>query len=146
MGVTTLRLLCPPFHLNPLRPPPFSRHPRQPSSSSGGGPSTFSGVGGRSSSPSGSDSDDEDGGAYIGPDAFDRAPSLPWPAYLKGRCVSAFGALYGDTPFPEIVRILHLSATLFFMIGGYWLLRSLKDPVLAAICGGERKGDKRRDK
>jgi len=44
--------------------------------------------------------------------------------------------LYGDTlPPSETIRTLCLSSTLFFMIGGYWLLRSLKDPVLTALCG-----------
>lgn len=44
--------------------------------------------------------------------------------------------LYGDSlPISEFIRILSLAATLFFMIGGYWLLRSLKDPVLTALCG-----------
>jgi ATP/ADP translocase len=44
--------------------------------------------------------------------------------------------LYGDKiPPSEIVRTLCLASTLFFMIGGYWLLRSLKDPVLTALCG-----------
>lgn len=46
--------------------------------------------------------------------------------------------LYGDSlPWSEMVRALTLASTLFFMIGGYWLLRSLKDPVLTALCGVE---------
>ena len=46
--------------------------------------------------------------------------------------------LYGDKlPPSETIRTLCLSSTLFFMIGGYWLLRSLKDPVLTALCGVE---------
>lgn len=44
--------------------------------------------------------------------------------------------LYGpQLSLDEFVRTLILAATLFFMIGGYWLLRSLKDPVLTALCG-----------
>jgi len=44
--------------------------------------------------------------------------------------------LYGDKlPPSEMLRTLCLAMTLFFMIGGYWLLRSLKDPVLTALCG-----------
>jgi AAA family ATP:ADP antiporter len=44
--------------------------------------------------------------------------------------------LYGDQlPPSEMVRTLCLAMTLFFMIGGYWLLRSLKDSVLMALCG-----------
>lgn len=44
--------------------------------------------------------------------------------------------LYGESlPLSEMIRMLTLASTLFFMIGGYWLLRSLKDPVLTALCG-----------
>jgi len=44
--------------------------------------------------------------------------------------------LYGPSlSVEEFLRILTLASTLFFLIGGYWLLRSLKDPVLTAICG-----------
>lgn len=35
------------------------------------------------------------------------------------------------------VRVLFLSLTLFFIIGGYWLLRSLKDAVLSSLVGLE---------
>lgn len=45
--------------------------------------------------------------------------------------------LYGDLPLNEMVRTLCLASTLFFMIGGYWLLRSLKDPIMSQICGVE---------
>mmetsp|Transcript_20087 Transcript_20087/g.28278 ORF Transcript_20087/g.28278 Transcript_20087/m.28278 type:complete len:634 (+) Transcript_20087:207-2108(+) len=43
--------------------------------------------------------------------------------------------LYGDLPVEEMIRTMILSSTLFFMIGGYWLLRSLKDPVITHLCG-----------
>lgn len=44
--------------------------------------------------------------------------------------------IYGDAfPWDDFVRTIVLSSTLFIMIGGYWLLRSLKDPVLTALCG-----------
>ena len=39
--------------------------------------------------------------------------------------------------FEEKLRLVWLASTLFFIIGGYWLLRSLKDPVIATICGVE---------
>ena len=49
---------------------------------------------------------------------------------------SAHSRLYGDAlPPHEMLRTMCLAMTLFFMIGGYWLLRSLKDPVLTALCG-----------
>ncbi|KAL7544896.1 hypothetical protein ACHAWF_015768 [Thalassiosira exigua] len=45
---------------------------------------------------------------------------------------------YGDSlSWDDFLRTLVLSSTLFVMIGGYWLLRSLKDAVLAALCGVE---------
>ncbi len=37
----------------------------------------------------------------------------------------------------DFVRVAWLSVTLFFVVGGYWLLRSLKDPIMAAIDGVE---------
>ena len=44
--------------------------------------------------------------------------------------------LYGDKlPPQEMLRTLCLASTLFFMIGGYWTLRSLKDPIVTALCG-----------
>jgi AAA family ATP:ADP antiporter len=44
--------------------------------------------------------------------------------------------VYGDSfPWEDFTRTIVLSSTLFIMIGGYWLLRSLKDPVLTALCG-----------
>ena len=51
---------------------------------------------------------------------------------------SIFRKLYGNSiPVEEIQRVMILSSVLFFMIGGYWLLRSLKDPVITALCGVE---------
>lgn len=35
----------------------------------------------------------------------------------------------------ERLRVLWLSSTLFFIVGGYWLLRSLKDPIISVIDG-----------
>jgi AAA family ATP:ADP antiporter len=56
--------------------------------------------------------------------------------YIQKTLLSIHRYLYGDKiPPSEILRTLCLSSTLFFMIGGYWLLRSLKDPVLTALCG-----------
>ena len=47
-----------------------------------------------------------------------------------------YARLYGDhLPPGEMMRTLSLATTLFFMIGGYWLLRSLKDPILTSLCG-----------
>lgn len=46
-----------------------------------------------------------------------------------------FTTLYGELAPEDRIRSLWLGGTLFFIVGGYWLLRSLKDPVLATICG-----------
>jgi hypothetical protein len=55
---------------------------------------------------------------------------------MQSHLLAIHNYLYGDKiPPSEIIRTLCLSSTLFFMIGGYWLLRSLKDPVLTALCG-----------
>ena len=43
----------------------------------------------------------------------------------------------GDMDTDELVRVLWLSSTLFFVVGGYWLLRSLKDPIMSVIDGVE---------
>ena len=48
-----------------------------------------------------------------------------------------FTTLYGELDPESRTRALWLGGTLFFIVGGYWLLRSLKDPVLATICGVE---------
>ena len=48
-----------------------------------------------------------------------------------------FERLYGKMTFEEKLRLIWLASTLFFIIGGYWLLRSLKDPVISTICGVE---------
>jgi ATP:ADP antiporter, AAA family len=45
--------------------------------------------------------------------------------------------LYGDLPLAERFRVLWLSGTLFCIIGGYWLLRSLKDPIVSSMMGIE---------
>ena len=56
----------------------------------------------------------------------------------KRSSLKLYRRLYGDKlPPSEMLRTLVLASTLFFMIGGYWLLRSLKDPVLMALCGYE---------
>jgi len=49
--------------------------------------------------------------------------------------VDIFHRLYGPLELDELRRTLCLASTLFFMIGGYWLLRSLKDTILIATAG-----------
>jgi ATP:ADP antiporter, AAA family len=44
--------------------------------------------------------------------------------------------LYGNQlSVSEFLRTICLATTLFFMIGSYWIMRSLKDPILSALCG-----------
>lgn len=43
----------------------------------------------------------------------------------------------GDLQGEDLMRVGWLSATLFFIVGGYWLLRSLKDPIMSVINGVE---------
>ncbi|CAM9616756.1 unnamed protein product [Chrysoparadoxa australica] len=45
--------------------------------------------------------------------------------------------LYGDVPRAELLHVLWLAGTLFFIIGGYWLLRSLKDPIVVSLMGAK---------
>lgn len=77
------------------------------------------------------DSDDEDG---ANDDFIDRPINKPSKIFLEKLILKLYGP---SLPVHEFLRILSLSSTLFFLIGGYWLLRSLKDPVLTAICGVE---------
>ncbi|CAM9924284.1 unnamed protein product [Heterosigma akashiwo] len=43
--------------------------------------------------------------------------------------------LYGDLPWREMKRIAWLSLILFFIIGGFWILDSLKDAVFEQSVG-----------
>jgi hypothetical protein len=51
--------------------------------------------------------------------------------YFESLVKKATGNLDGD----EFIRVSWLSITLFFVVGGYWLLRSLKDPIMSVING-----------
>ncbi|KAJ1452110.1 ADP/ATP carrier protein [Pelagophyceae sp. CCMP2097] len=64
-------------------------------------------------------------------------PSPASKAAAENPMEQLFERLYGKMTWEEKLRLLWLSSTLFFIIGGYWLLRSLKDPVIAVICGVE---------
>lgn len=57
---------------------------------------------------------------------------------IRSMAKSIHRHLYGDTwSWDDMIRTMVLSSTLFVMIGGYWLLRSLKDVVMTALCGVE---------
>lgn len=109
-----------------------------------GGPTRGSGADSDSESDSDDDSANDD---FLDRPLYDMySPRNPWSILnftahhtrRGGRSLitRVFQRLYGkDVPMHEIRRVLCLSSTLFFMIGAYWLLRSLKDPVLTTLCG-----------
>ena len=37
----------------------------------------------------------------------------------------------------DLWRVVMLAGTLFFVVGGYWLLRTIKDPIMSSIDGVE---------
>lgn len=53
--------------------------------------------------------------------------------YLDKMVKKVTGGLEGE----DLLRVSWLSITLFFIVGGYWLLRSLKDPIMSVITGVE---------
>jgi len=68
----------------------------------------------------------------------DFASSRAW-RYLNDKLSESFSVsrIGIDMQIDELTRVLWLSSTLFFIVGGYWLLRSLKDPIMSAIDGVE---------
>ncbi|GKY98694.1 hypothetical protein MPSEU_000825700 [Mayamaea pseudoterrestris] len=65
-----------------------------------------------------------------------RSPSERAIAKVQRVLEKVYQRLYGDKlPISEMIRTLCLASTLYFMIGGYWIMRSLKDPILTSICG-----------
>jgi AAA family ATP:ADP antiporter len=47
----------------------------------------------------------------------------------------AMRAISRELEGEDRIRVLWLSFTLFFTVGGYWLLRSIKDPIISTIDG-----------
>jgi ATP:ADP antiporter, AAA family len=43
----------------------------------------------------------------------------------------------GEFDGDELWKVIWLAGTLFFVVGGYWLLRTLKDPIMSSIDGVE---------
>jgi AAA family ATP:ADP antiporter len=82
------------------------------------------------------DSDTEKEDDFLDRPLWESRPgNRTWSRMLRA-LENIYQRLYGDQlPPSEMLRTLCLATTLFFMIGGYWLLRSLKDPVLTALCG-----------
>lgn len=77
-------------------------------------------------------------------EALDALNKRGWTS-MKTQTSSALGQkvskvlskISGDLQGEELSRVLWLSIILFFIVGGYWLLRSLKDPVMSSINGVE---------
>jgi ATP:ADP antiporter, AAA family len=47
----------------------------------------------------------------------------------------AIRKIVGDLEGDDLMRVFWLSGTLFFIVGGYWLLRTIKDPIMSSIDG-----------
>ena len=80
---------------------------------------------------------DERGNEYL--------DNVPWTR-MGARTATGRAQEYLDTMINKVrdnfggedfVRVIWLSSTLFFIVGGYWLLRSLKDPIMSSISGVE---------
>jgi len=56
---------------------------------------------------------------------------------MERRLRQIISTLYGDISYEELPRVMWLSAMLCGIIGGFWLLDSLKDTVLATTVGLE---------
>ncbi len=103
-------------------------------------------VGGRFNSPAAASGVAEKPRSII--DEFDRAQEQDGSEWQKmgmmsiSRRASAtmeqlsykYRAVIDD---PDFLKVIWLSSTLFFVVGGYWLLRSLKDPIISVIDGVE---------
>eukprot|EP01084_Bolivina_argentea_P110451 197218_1 len=85
------------------------------------------------------DDDDNNNSASLpnlaGP--WHKMPMMGQPAEAGSIGEEIFKKLYGDIPRTERFRVLWLAGILFFIVGGYWLLRSLKDPIVSTIVGVE---------
>lgn len=56
--------------------------------------------------------------------------------WIWRRAEKLYHVLYGDKlPPAEMLRTLCLGSTLFLVMAVYWTMRSLKDPILTALCG-----------
>jgi AAA family ATP:ADP antiporter len=81
--------------------------------------------------------DDDDEDAFLDRPLWEsRSQAHRSLARCKRFFEKVYHRLYGDKlPISEMLRTLCLATTLFYLIGGYWIMRSLKDPILTSICG-----------
>ncbi|CAM9868150.1 unnamed protein product [Ascophyllum nodosum] len=80
---------------------------------------------------------DNDGGGRGISQPKKLAEYLPTSGQDLGLAQRVFRGLYGQLQTKDIPRVLWLSLTLFSIIGGFWLLDSLKDTVLEGTVGLE---------
>ena len=80
---------------------------------------------------------DADGREHLAGQKWEKMGTKSYSAraaeYMERITSNVTGGLEGE----DLIRVLWLSSTLFFVVGGYWLLRSLKDPIMSAIDGVE---------
>ena len=80
---------------------------------------------------------DEQGREHLDSTPWQKMGTRSFSARASAFFDSAMRRVTGDLDGDELIRVLWLSSTLFFVVGGYWLLRSLKDPIMSAINGVE---------
>ncbi len=80
---------------------------------------------------------DEDGAEFLAEEKWTKMGTETHRSkaseYMDKLIYKISGGLEGE----DFVRVCWLSMTLFFIVGGYWLLRSLKDPIMSVINGVE---------
>eukprot|EP01035_Chromulina_nebulosa_P019274 gene19274-25131_t len=80
---------------------------------------------------------DEDGKEYLSEEPWQKMGTKTLSARASEYLEKVTNKVTGDLSGEDLIRVLWLSATLFFVVGGYWLLRSLKDPIMSVIDGVE---------
>ena len=80
------------------------------------------------------DEDDDDEDDFLDRPVWESRSPVDRAIAKCGRVLrKVYERLYGDKlPVSEMIRTLCLASTLYFMIGGYWIMRSLKDPILTS--------------
>ena len=79
---------------------------------------------------------DEHGEEFLGGD-WQRMGTRTYSARASEQLERMLDRVRNSFEGDDFLRVLWLSSALFFVVGGYWLLRSLKDPIMAGISGVE---------
>jgi AAA family ATP:ADP antiporter len=80
---------------------------------------------------------DAEGREHLGGQSWQKMGTKSWSTRAGEYLARVTNRVTGDMDADELLRVAWLSSTLFFVVGGYWLLRSLKDPIMSAIDGVE---------